>query len=83
MPVQPLPSVTVTTIGNEPVTSGVPLRRPELDSVMPLGSDEAVLNVAVPMAPLWVNCWLNGELTVPVVVAGLVTVMVWQLMVRV
>ena len=43
----------------------------------------AVVNVAEPCAPLCVNCSLNGELTVPVVFAGLVTVMVWQLIVSV
>src|SRR5947209_20011045 len=30
------------------------------------------------MAPDWVNCSLNSELTVPVEFAGFVTVMVWQ-----
>ena len=42
------------------------------------GSVLAVVNVAVPMAPLCVNCSLNGALTVPVVFTGFVTVMVWQ-----
>ena len=34
------------------------------------------------MPPLWVKVCVNGADTVPVVVAGLVTVMVWQVMVR-
>ena len=68
----------LATIGNEPVWSGVPDRTPAAERVRPVGSVEAVVNVAVPMAALCVNGWLNGELTVPVVVDGLVTVMVWQ-----
>src|SRR5437764_155447 len=79
---EPLPSVTVTTIGNEPVCVGVPERRPEAESERPAGSVEAVLNVALPMAPDCVNCSLNAAAAVPVVLAGLVTVMVWQPMTR-
>ena len=47
-----------------------------------MGSVLAVVNVVVPMPPLCVKVWLNGALAVPVVVAGLVTVMVWQVMAR-
>ena len=83
MPVQPLPSVTVTVIGNEPVCVGVPESVPLAASVRPAGSVLAVVNVAPPMAPVCVNVWLNAVPAVPVVVAGLVTVMVWQPMVSV
>ena len=61
----------------------MPLSSPLVDSVNPLGSVDAVVNVAVPIAPLCVNCSLNGELTVPVVLFGFVTVIVWQPMTRV
>ena len=50
VPVQLFESVTVTTIGNEPDCSGVPLSTPPVESVMPAGSVLAVVNVAVPMA---------------------------------
>ena len=83
MPVQPFASVTVTTIGNVPVCVGVPESTPAVESVRPAGSVEAVVKVAVPNAPLCVKVWLNAVPTVPVVVAGLVTVMVWQPMVSV
>src|SRR5437764_1307753 len=83
VPVQPLESVTVTTIGNEPCCSVVPESVPLVASVKPVGSVLAVVKVAVPCAPLCVNIWLNAWLTVPVFVTGLVTVMVWQLMTRV
>ena len=83
MPVQPLLSVTVTTIGNEPGCVGVPERTPALESVRPAGSVLAVVNVAVPCAPVCVKVWLNGASTVPVFTPGLVTVMVWQLIVSV
>jgi len=36
-----------------------------------------VAGVCVP-TPVWVNVWLKGVSTVPVVVAGFVTVIVWQ-----
>ena len=82
-PVQLLESVTVTTIGNVPLTVGVPLRTPAVESVSPAGNALAVVNVAVPCAPVCVKVWLNAASTVPVVTTGLVTVIVWQLMVSV
>ena len=42
-----------------------------------------VVNVAVPIAPVWVNVWLKAAFAVPVVVAGFVTLIVWQLIVSV
>jgi hypothetical protein len=77
-PVQPLLSVTVTTIGNEPVCVGVPLSTPLLERVRPVGSVLAVVNVAVPIAPFCVNVCENAELAVPVVTPGFVTAIVWQ-----
>ena len=82
MPVQPLLSVTVTTIGKLPVWVGVPESVPLVARVKPPGKVLAVVKVAVPCAPVCVKFWLKGASTVPVVVAGLVTVMVWQLMTR-
>src|SRR6188768_1328568 len=82
VPVQPFESVTVTTIGNEPFCVGVPERTPFVASVSPAGRVLAVVNVAVPMAPVCVKVSLNGALTVPAVLTGLVTVMTWQPMVR-
>jgi hypothetical protein len=82
-PVQPLESVTVTTIGNVPDCVGVPESTPAVERPKPVGSVLAVVNVAVPTAPLCKKLWLNGVPTVPVVVAGFVTVIVWQLIVRV
>ena len=76
VPVQALPSLTVTTTGNVPVWVGVPERTPVVANVRPLGSVLAVVKVVVPMVLLAVKLWLKGALTVPVVVAGLVTVMV-------
>src|SRR5207248_388886 len=52
-------------------------------SVRPAGSVEAVENVVAPNPPVCVKVWLNAAFAVPVVVAGLVTVMVGQPMVRV
>ena len=84
MPVQPLPSVTLTVIGNEPVCVVEPLSSPAAESVKPVGSVPVLSeNVAPPTALVCVNCWLNAALTVPLVVDGLVTVMVWQLMISV
>ena len=82
-PVQPLPSVTVTVSGKPPVTVGVPSSTPAVESVMPFGSVLAVLKVIVPMPPVCEKLWLKADPFVPVLVAGAVTVMVWQLMVRV
>src|SRR5689334_25382768 len=84
VPVQPLLSVTVTVMVNVPGTCGEPETTPALESVRPAGSAPlAMVKVAVPMAPLWPNAALNGESTVPVELEGLVTVMVWQLIVSV
>ena len=82
VPVQRLPSVTLTTIGNEPFCVGVPERRPLAASVRPAGSALTVENVAEPIAPACVNVWLNAAFTVPEVVDGFVTAIVWQLMTR-
>ena len=61
MPVQPLPSVTLTVIGNVPVCVGVPESVPFAASVRPAGSVPlASVNVVAPMAPLCVNVWLNA-----------------------
>ena len=43
---------------------------------VPLASEKAI----VPMPPDCVKVWLKAVPAVPVVVTGLVTVMVWQLM---
>ncbi len=80
VPVQPFASVTVTTIGNVPGAEGEPERTPAADRVSPTGSVEDVVKIAgvcVP-TPVWVNVWLNGASTVPVVVPGFVTVIVWH-----
>ena len=70
MPVQPLPSVTVTTIGNEPVCVGVPESMPFVASVRPAGSVLDVVNVVAPIAPVCVNVSLKAVLTVPVLSPG-------------
>src|SRR5438067_9172297 len=50
-PVQPLPSVTFTVIGNDPVCVGVPERTPAADSVRPAGSEPLLsVNVTGPIA---------------------------------
>jgi hypothetical protein len=73
----------VTTIGKLLVCAGVPASVPLAARLKPAGSVLDVVKVTVPMPPLWVNTWLNGAPTVPVVVAGFVTMMFWQLMTRV
>ena len=78
MPVQPFESVTVTTIGKLPFWVGVPESVPLVARLNPAGNVLAVVKVAVPCAPVWVKFWLKGVLTVPLVVTGLVTVIVWQ-----
>src|SRR5450755_188487 len=83
VPVQPLLSVAVASIGNVPCCCVVPESTPLVESEKPLGNVLAVVNVPVPCAPLCVNCSLNAALTVPVAFAGFVTVIVWQLMTRV
>src|SRR5258706_9429714 len=60
VPVQPFASVTVTTIGKVPCCVVVPDRTPAVESEKPVGSVEAVVNVAgvcVP-TPLCVKVWL-------------------------
>src|SRR5207248_1565854 len=64
---QPLPSVTVTTMGNVPLWVGVPASSPLVERVMPFGSVLAVVNVAPPSAPVCENCSLKAALTVPLV----------------
>ena len=79
VPKQPFVSVALTTIGNEPVCVGVPERCPvEAFSVRPVGSVLAVDQVAVPRMPLTVKVWSKDVPSVPVVVPGFVTVIVWQ-----
>jgi hypothetical protein len=81
VPVQLLSSVTVTVIGNEPVCVGVPERTPFGARVRPAGSVPlARVKTGVPMAPVCVNVSLNALPAVPLPLAGLVTVMVWQTM---
>src|SRR5438067_2595413 len=79
---QPLASVALTTIGKMPRWSGVPERVPLEANVRPAGSVLAVENVVAPMVLLAVKFWPKALLTVPVVVAGLLNVMVWQVTVR-
>ena len=57
---------------------GEPDSVPLAASVRPFGRADAVVNVADPIPPLCVKVWLKAALTVPLVVAGFVTVMVWQ-----
>src|SRR5260221_711225 len=67
-----------------PVCSGVPESTPLVASDIPEGGEPAASEkAAVPIAPLCVKVWLNGEPATPVVTAGFVTVMVWQVMVSV
>ena len=71
-------------IAKEPVCVGVPESVPLAASVRPAGSEPlASENVVVPMPPLCVNVWLNGVPATPLVTAGFVTVMVWQVIVSV
>src|SRR3954452_17326714 len=78
LPKQPFTSVALTTIGKVPVWVGVPERTPADDSVRPAGSVEAVENVTAPIVLPAVKTWLKAAAAMPVLVAGLVTVMVWQ-----
>jgi hypothetical protein len=76
---QPFESVAVTTIGNAPVWAGEPWRRPVVASKIKLsGSVLTVEKVVVPIPPVCVKVWLKEDETVPVVVGGFVTTMVWQ-----
>ncbi len=73
----------MTVIGKVPVCIGVPERTPALERLSPDGSVPlASVKVAVPMAPLCVKVWLKGEPATPLFTAGGVTVMVWQVIVR-
>src|SRR5438270_5385966 len=83
LPEQPLASTAWTTIGNAPICVGVPDRTPAADSVRPVGSVLAVVNVTAPMLFVVVKLWLKTTLTGPLLVAGLLTVMTWQPMVSV
>ena len=75
--------MTLTVIGNDPLTVGVPDRLPVAElNVMPAGRAPVSLQVAVPRMPVAVKVWLNAASTVPVLTPGLVMLMVWQLMVR-
>src|SRR5688572_20504444 len=82
VPVQLLPSVTVTLIGKGPPCVGVPESVPLAARVRPFGSVLDVVNVAPPTAPLCVKVCEKAVPTVPVDVAGFVTVIVGQPMIR-
>src|SRR4051794_1593615 len=83
-PKQPFASVALTVIWNVPVWVGVPERTPALGWEDPAGSTPLLsVNVTGAMALPAVKLWLKGTFTVPVFVAGLVTVMTWQLTVSV
>ena len=62
---------------------GVPLSTPADESESPAGNALNVLKVIVPNPPDCVNVWLKGVFIWPVVVAGLVTVIAWQLITKV
>src|SRR5437763_1814900 len=86
MPVQPFASVTFTVIGKVPVCVGVPVRTPADVSETPVGSVPLLMlkvaGVCVP-TPLCVKVKLaatRAALKTDDVVAGFVTVMVWQAM---
>src|SRR5437588_85606 len=67
---------------NVPVCVGVPERTPLPASVRPAGSVPlASENVVVPMPPLCVKVWLNGDPATPLLTAGLVTVIVGHVIV--
>src|SRR5258708_34892916 len=81
MPVQPCESVTSTVMGKLPTTVGVPDSTPLVENERPAGSAPlARVNVAVPMAPVFVKVWLKGTPAGPLVTAGLGTVMMLQQM---
>src|SRR5438270_6222600 len=84
----PAPAVfaagALTVMVNVPVCVGVPESTPLLPSVRPAGSEPlASEKVVVPMPPLCVKVWLNTAPATPLVTAGFVTVMVWQVIVSV
>src|SRR5689334_6223756 len=70
-------------MGKVPACVGVPDRTPAADSDRPLGSALAVVKLVVPTPPDCVKVALKGEFAVPVLLAGALTVMAWQLMTRV
>src|SRR5437868_7087323 len=79
MPLQPFESFALTVIGKLPVCVGVPERTPFDASVKPAGNiPPASENVVVPLAPVWVKVWLNGDPAGPLETAGLMTVMTLQ-----
>src|SRR4029079_7712897 len=66
-----------------PPCIGVPSRTPvAVWNVRPVGSAPDSLNVTVPTPPYCVNVTVMGDPAGQLVVPGFVTVMVWQLMVR-
>lgn len=81
--VQPFASVAVTLIGNVPVWAGVPARTPLLESESPFGKALLVENVIAPTPPDCVKLWLNATPAAMVLVAGLFTVIVGQLIMSV
>jgi hypothetical protein len=82
-PVQPFESVALTVNVDMPVLVGVPESRPPLESVRPVGSVPVLLNVTVPIPPVWENCWLYAVPAVPFERVEGLTVMVGHVMVRV
>src|SRR5207248_571263 len=78
LPKQPFASVALTTMGNVPVTVGVPERTPPAESVRPAGSVLAVEKVTAPTVFDAVKLWLNVVFAVPVLVAGLFTTRLLQ-----
>lgn len=68
-------------MGKLPDCVGVPLNTPAADKVRPVGKVLTVLNVTGNTPPLCVKVWLNNVPTVPVVVAGLVTVITGQVLI--
>ena len=63
--------------GKLPVCVGVPLNTPAADKLNPVGKvPEFIVKVDPPIDPDCVKVWLKDTPAVPVVVAGLVTVIV-------
>src|SRR5262245_21702192 len=85
---QPLVSVTLTTIGNDPICVLLPLRMPvpELRLTPLVSEPESMVQLAVPRIPVALNVQsLAGVRLVPDIMLfliGLVMAMVWQLKVR-
>src|SRR5437763_538216 len=77
---QPAVSLALTTMGNVPLTLGVPESTPFVASVKPAGSVLEVVKVVVPAPPVFVNVSLKAASTVPVLLGGVVTITVPQLM---